>query len=423
MTAPGSCHPARFARSQRAGIAAAAFCMQLALGAVYGWSVFLNPLQEHFAATKAATNVTFTITLAVLGVAAGFGGRLQQRIGARATATLAGLLYGLGVLLSGLAPSLPWFYLTYGVLGGVGLGLGYIIPLAVLIGWFPDKRGFITGLAVTGFGLGALATSPLAAGLIRSVGVQPTLMLLGAAYLTVVVIAAQFLRAAPDGFAPAGWTRPAAASLNSGRDLTLAEALRSRHWYLLWTMLAVNVAAGAALISVASPLTQEFAGVGPAAGAIMVCVISVFNGIGRLFWGTLSDWIGRPTTFLMLFVLQAAAFAALGGVHQIAALLLPIAIVALCYGGGFGTMPAFAADVFGARNSGTIYGAMLTAWSAGAVAGPLLIASVPYRTALPVIAGLLMAAVALPLAFGSGLGRAHRRAATIAPAARVPTTT
>jgi OFA family oxalate/formate antiporter-like MFS transporter len=204
--------------------------------------------------------------------------------------------------------------------------------------------------------------------------------------------------------------------------LTLAEAVRSRHWYLLWAMLAVNVAAGAALISVASPLTQEFAGVGPAAGAVVVCVISVFNGIGRLFWGTLSDWIGRPTTFLVLFVLQAAAFAALSGVHQIATLLLPIAIVALCYGGGFGTMPAFTADVFGARNSGTIYGAMLTAWSAGAVAGPLLIASVPYRAALPVIAGLLVVAVALPLAFGSDLGRSHRRGATIAPAARVPTT-
>src|SRR6185503_2644802 len=232
------------AAGQRARIAAAAFFMQLALGAIYGWSVFLNPLQERFAATRAATNLTFTITLAVLGIAAGFGGRLQQRIGARATATLAGLLYGFGVFLSGLAQNLTEFYLTYGVLGGVGLGLGYIVPLAVLIGWFPDKRGFITGLAVTGFGLGAFATSPLAAELIGLVGVQKTLMLLGLSYLVVIVVAAQFLRSAPDGFTPSGWMPPATVPAGAGGNLTLAEALRTRHWYLLWGMLALNVAAG-----------------------------------------------------------------------------------------------------------------------------------------------------------------------------------
>jgi OFA family oxalate/formate antiporter-like MFS transporter len=404
MTAPDIQRPT-LAAGQRARIAAAAFFMQLALGAIYGWSVFLNPLQERFAATRAATNLTFTITLAVLGIAAGFGGRLQQRIGARATATLAGLLYGFGVFLSGLAQNLTEFYLTYGVLGGVGLGLGYIVPLAVLIGWFPDKRGFITGLAVTGFGLGAFATSPVAAELIGLVGVQKTLMILGLSYLVVIVVAAQFLRSAPDGFTPSGWMPPAAVPAGAGGNLTLAEALRTRHWYLLWGMLALNVAAGAALISVASPLAQEFAGVGPAIGAMVVCTISLFNGVGRLFWGACSDRIGRPTTFLALFMLQTTAFAALSGSDKLAMLLLPIAIIALCYGGGFGTMPAFTADMFGARNAGTIYGVMLTAWSAGAVVGPVLIASVPYRTALLVIAGLLMAAAALPLSFNSRLGR------------------
>ena len=158
--------------TSRSGIAAAAFCMQLALGAVYGWSVFLNPLREQFGASKPEANLTFTITLAVLGVTAGFGGNLQRRIGPRATATLAGILYGSGVVLSGFAPNLATIYLTYGVLGGIGLGLGYIVPLAVLIKWFPDKRGFITGLAVTGFGLGALITSPLATEMIKAHGLQ-----------------------------------------------------------------------------------------------------------------------------------------------------------------------------------------------------------------------------------------------------------
>jgi OFA family oxalate/formate antiporter-like MFS transporter len=398
----------------RARIAAAGFCVQLALGAVYGWSVFLTPLQEQFSASKVATNLTFTITLAVLGVTAGFGGALQRRIGPRATATIAGLLYGTGVLLSGLAPNLALLYLTYGLLGGVGLGLGYIVPLAVLIGWFPDKRGFITGLAVTGFGLGALITSPLANTLIGAYGVQSTLMALGAAYLAIVVAAASFLRSAPENYAPPGWT-PTTLAANSDRASTLTEALRTPHWYLLWTILAINVTAGAALISVAAPLVQELAHVSPALGALAVCLISLFNGIGRLVWGALSDVVGRERTFLALFLLQAVAFATLPVAPHVGALLIPIAVIALCYGGGFGTMPAFTADVFGAKNAGTIYGAMLTGWSAGAIVGPLLIAALPYRTALPLIAGMLSVASVLPLLFNALVQRADSACAGTPP--------
>jgi OFA family oxalate/formate antiporter-like MFS transporter len=387
--------------SQRIGVAAAGFCMQLALGAVYGWSVFLDPLRAQFGASRPEANLTFTLTLAVLGITAAFGGGLQRRIGPRATATIAGVLYGCGVILSGFAPNLGTLYLFYGVLGGIGLGLGYIVPLAVLIEWFPDRRGFITGLAVTGFGLGALITSPLATELIKAHGVQSTLTILGAAYLLIVVAAARFLRPAPANYAPPGWTPVARQALTSGAQLTLRQALRTPHWYLLWSMLALNVTAGAALISVAAPLAQELTQVGPALGALAVCVISLFNGFGRLFWGALSDRLGRPRTFLALFLLQTAAFAALPGVDHFAVLLVPAAVIALCYGGGFGTMPAFATDLFGAKNAGTIYGAMLTAWSAGAIAGPLLIAALPYRTALTLIAGMLALAAALPLLFNA----------------------
>jgi OFA family oxalate/formate antiporter-like MFS transporter len=395
--------------SQRARIAAAAFCMQLALGAVYGWSVFLNPLRDAFGASKPAVNLTFTITLAVLGVTAGFGGSLQRRIGPRATATLAGVLYGCGIMLSGVAPNLAALYLAHGVLGGIGLGLGYIVPLAVLLKWFPDRRGFISGLAVTGFGLGALITSPLATELIVAFGVQSALMMLGATYFVVVVSAAQILRSAPDNYAPPGWTPPQAAT-QPAVPVTLAQALRTPHWHLLWWMLAINITAGAALISVAAPLAQELTQISPAAGALAVCVIAVFNGIGRLFWGTLSDTFGRARTFLALFLLQGIAFAIMPAIDGFALLLVPFAIVALCYGGGFGTMPAFASDVFGTANAGTIYGAMLTAWSAGAIAGPMLIALVPYRPALALIAILLAVASALPMAF-AGTGRYPARAA------------
>ena len=385
--------------SERVRVATAGFCMQLALGAVYGWSVFLNPLREQFGANKPEINLTFTITLAVLGITAGFGGGLLRRIGPRATATIAGILYGGGVILSGFAPNLSMLYLFYGVLGGVGLGLGYIVPLAVLIDWFPDRRGFITGLAVTGFGLGALVTSPLSTELIKTFGVQSALTMLGLSYLLIVVAAAQFLRPAPENYTPANWVPVAGETLTPSSHITLHDALRTPHWYLLWSMLALNVTAGTALISVAAPLAQDLTQVGPALGALAVCVIALFNGFGRLFWGTLSDRIGRPRTFLVLFLLQVAAFAVLPALDHFWILLLPAAVIAMCYGGGFGTMPAFTTDVFGAKNAGTIYGAMLTAWSAGAIVGPLFIASVPYRSALPLIAGLLCVAAMLAAIF------------------------
>ena len=387
-------------------ILAAGFCMQLALGAVYGWSVFINPLREQFGASKIEVSLIFTITLVMLGVTAGIGGHLQRQLGPRAVAVAAGALYGGGVVLSGLAPNLAVLYLTHGVLGGIGLGLGYIVPLAVLIGWFPDKRGLITGLVVTGFGLGALITSPLATELIQALGVQNTLVVLGIAYFVMVVLSAQFLFAAPEGYAPSGWRPPVQPTLTTEANATLAEALRTPYWYLLWSMLALNVTAGAALISVAAPLTQELARVGPAMGALAVCLIALFNGVGRLFWGALSDRIGRPRTFMAIFLIQVCAFALISAIDSFAAMLIPAALIALCYGGGFGTMPAFASDVFGPRNSGTIYGAMLTAWSAGAIAGPMLISAVPYRMALTWIAGLLAAAAVLPLIFNVLI---HRR--------------
>ena len=379
-------------------IAAAAFCMQLALGSVYGWSVFLNPLHDLYGATKSAVGLTFTITLVAVGITAGFGGHLQGRFGPRAVATAAGVLYGSGVFLSSLAPNVYVLYVTYGVLGGIGLGLGYIVPLGTLIRWFPDRRGFITGLAVTGFGLGAFVTSPIVSEAIKARGVQETLGILGATYLIMVVAAAQFMRAAPEDYVPHGWIADKRqTSVGAERNYTLREALRSPKWYLLWSILALNVTAGAALISVAAAMAQDFARVDTITAALLVSMISLFNGIGRLFWGSLSDSIGRPLTFLVIFGVQVFAFVYLSTVSDFWSFLIPAVIIALCFGGGFGTMPAFVADTFGPKNSGTIYGAMLTAWSAGAIAGPVLISNVPYRPALLIIAGTVFVATALPL--------------------------
>lgn len=377
-------------------IAAAAFCMQLAFGSVYGWSVLLDPLAELHGAARAEVGLTFTITLAVVGATAGFGGFLHNRFGPRTVATAAGLLYGAGTMLSGAATGVGGLHLAHGVLGGVGLGLGYIVPLAMLIRWFPDRRGCVTGIAVAGFGLGAFVTCPVAAWAIGAFGARETLVGLGAAYLVLVAGAAQAFHAAPEGYAPPGWA-PTAARAERRRDWSLAEALRSPRWWLLWSILALNVTAGAALLSVAAPLAREFVGASPAAAALFVGALSVFNGVGRVLWGAVSDSVGRAPALFGMFALQAFAFAVLADAGGPAALLAAAAVIAACYGGGFAVMPAFAADVFGPRNAGTVYGAMLTAWSAGAIAGPVLIASVPYRTALFVIAAGAAVGAVLPV--------------------------
>lgn len=386
-------------------LAITAIIMQLALGSVYAWSVFLKPVIALYHVSRLQANLTFSIVLLALGITAGFGGYLNNRYGPRVIATLGGILYGLGVILATFAaPNIFLLYLTFGIIGGIGVGLGYIVALAMLIKWFPDRRGFITGLAVAGFGGGALITSPIAAALIKSVGVSSTFLYLGIAYLVVIVIVAQFFRTAPDGYVPAGWTPSARQQIyRSRREYTLAEAIRLPRWYVLWLILALNVTAGAAVISVASPLAQKFTGVDVVTAALLVSVIGIFNGAGRLFWGWLSDGITRPFTFLSMFIIQAIVFVFLPSITNFALLLVPVAIIALCYGGGFGTMPAFAADFFGPKNAGTIYGAMLTAWSAGGIVGPILITSFgttsnpDYATPLYIIAGIMLVSVALPL--------------------------
>lgn len=383
-------------------IAIAAFFMQLALGAVYAWSVYLTPVTKLYAVSKVVGNLTFSILLLAIGITAGFGGSLNLRYGPRITATAGGILYGLGVLLAGLTAgthNIILLYITYGIIGGIGVGLAYIVPIAMLVKWFPDRRGFITGLAVAGFGAGAALTAPLSASVfLPTFGLSQTFIFLGIIYLVIVVVTAQFFRPAPDNYAPAGWQPSAQLAATVGaRNYTFREALSLPRWYLLWLMLALNTTAGAALISVASPLAVSLTHVTVGIAAVLVVTISIFNGAGRLFWAWISDFIGRPLTFLSMFLIQVIMFFLLPFVGSFALLLIPASIVGLCYGGGFGTMPAFVADYFGSKNAGTIYGAMLTAWSAGGILGPLLITSMETRTALYVIAAIMLVSAALPL--------------------------
>ncbi len=390
--------------TNRWGIAAAGFLMQVALGAIYAWSVFRIPLSTQFHWSIAEVTWTFTIAISVVGVASFLGGLWLNKKGPRIVALTGGFLYGLGVFLASFsANKLWWLYLTYGVIGGVGLGFGYIVPVAVLVKWFPDRRGLITGIAVGGFGAGALVTAPVATRLIQSVGVLPTFACLGIAYLFVTMAAGYFMQNPPAGWKPEGWTPSAAQTAQRAKaDYTLGGALRSWQWWALWLLLFLNTSAGISLISQESPMFQKIAAVNAVVAAGMVGIVSIGNAVGRIFWASVSDAITRRWTFAVMFLLQCGLFWILPSAASVAMLTLVSFVILMCYGGGFGTMPAFTADYFGTRNVGPIYGLMLTAWGAASAFGPLLIAhmlrtSGNYTSGLHVIAGVMIVSTLLPI--------------------------
>jgi len=396
--------PSPSASTNRWGIAAAGVVMQIALGAVYAWSVFRIPLTKAFGWTISQVTLTFTIAILMLGFAAFVGGLWMRKSGPRQVALAAGVFYGVGVFLASFsAGHLYWLYFSYGVLGGIGLGLGYIVPVATLVKWFPDKRGMITGIAVAGFGAGALITAPVASRLVATVGVLKTFAILGIAYFFAVTIPALFMKDPPPDFKPAGWQPSAAqAKQRTTRDYTLSESLGKWQWYALWAMLFLNTSAGISIISQAAPMAQEITHVTAAVAAGMVGIISIANGAGRFLWAWLSDAIGRRAVFFSMFLVQAVLFWMMPHVSGFGVFTTLAFVILLCYGGGFGTMPAFATDYFGPTNVGSIYGLMLTAWGFAGVLGPTLIAHIRqstghYSQALHVIALIVLISALLPL--------------------------
>ena len=378
--------------------------MQVALGAVYAWSVFRVPLSNAYGTGVSAVNTTFSIAILALGFAAFFGGLWMNKSGPRVVALSAGVLYGAGIFLASFAqPSLWILYLTYGLMAGIGIGLGYIVPVATLIKWFPDKRGFITGIAVAGFGAGALLTAPIAKQLVTGVGLFPTFAILGILYLIMVVGAGLFMKNPPEGWTPEGWEpEEEESSERTGVDYELGGALKTWQWYALWALLFLNVTAGIAIISEADPIAQELSGVEPAIAAWLVSIISIGNAAGRFLWAWLSDAIGRKWVFLTMYLLQAALFFLLPVLGASFVMLAIICfIIVSCYGGGFGTMPAFNADYFGSKNVGMIYGLMITAWGFAGVLGPQLIsimydATRSYAGAFYILAGIMLVSSIVP---------------------------
>ncbi|MGI8850161.1 MAG: L-lactate MFS transporter [Acidimicrobiales bacterium] len=317
------------------------------------------------------------------------------------------MIYAIGVILASFAhdhSQLPLLVAGYGVISGFGLGLAYIVPIAMLQKWFPDKRGLITGLAVGGFGFGAVLTSPVAQRLIDANKDVPTraFLPLGIAYLVLSLIGASFFRNPPPGYVVPGYA-PATSGrvVDSGRDYTEGESLRTRQWYLLTAILTLNVTAGIALISQAAASATDVAGYTTTGAATIVGILAVFNGAGRIIWAAVSDLTGRMAAFAAMLGLSGICLVLLPHASNSVLFFLLAAIVYLCYGGGFGTMPATAGDYFGVKHAGAIYGLMIIAWSVGGIIGPVIASALigstkSYTVAYTTLGVIALVAIVLP---------------------------
>ncbi|PRX46237.1 L-lactate MFS transporter [Salegentibacter salegens] len=390
-------------------IAASAVFIHISIGAAYAYSVYTQPLVETKGWSMASVTTAFTIMMVLGGGSAALFGKFVERSGPKKSAMLAAVLFGLGQAGSGFAismDSLTGFLLSYGLLSGLGLGIGYIAPVSTLVKWFPDKRGLATGMAVLGFGTGALLTAPVAASLIESIGISTTFYILGASYFVLMMLGASYIAPPPKNWMPAGMEAAVKAGTKKiKRDLSQAtsgEAVRTKHFWMLWTMMLINTSAGIMMISVASPMAQNIVGLSAGAAATMVGLMGIFNGGGRLGWAAASDYISRPKVFIIFFIIQLIAFITLPIISSAIIFQIFIFLVVSCYGGGFSNLPAFIGDLFGTKELGAIHGYLLTTWSLGGLIGPTLVSQIYTRTGsyIPVFyvfTGLIIVALIISL--------------------------
>ncbi|MGO4888185.1 OFA family MFS transporter [Anaerobacillus sp. MEB173] len=368
-------------------IALSAIFIHLSIGGAYAYSVYTNPLRDAMGWSATEITIAFTIMMGLAGSSAALFGTFVERSGPRKSAMIAAVLFGLGQAGSGVAvmiDSLPLFLLTYGLLSGLGLGIGYISPVSTLVKWFPDRRGLATGMAVLGFGSGALLTAPVANALMSSIGIMSTFYVLGACYFILMIIGASYIAPPPQGWMPAAMIKDIASGKKEVKQdlaqMSAKEAVKTRRFWMLWSMMLINTTAGIMMISVASPMAQEVVGLSAVAAATMVGIMGIFNGGGRLGWAAASDYLGRPTVFMIFFVIQIVAFLTLPLITNIIIFQFLILLVVSCYGGGFSNLPAFVGDLFGTKQLGAIHGYLLTTWSLGGVFGPIIVTQILERT-------------------------------------------
>ncbi len=407
----------------------AALAVHLCIGQAYSLSVFSLPLSKLLGIKESipgqdwdltTTVWIFNIAFATLGLSAALFGKWLERVGPRKAMFVSALCFCGGFMISGLGIYLHQIWLLYlgsGVLGGIGLGLGYISPVSTLIKWFPDRPGMATGMAIMGFGGGALIGSPLADNLMKfyatptSVGVMQTFITMGIIYFILMMFGVFTVRVPAANWKPEGYTPPVTQgnAMITTANVSADEAIKTPQFYFLWIVLFLNVTAGIGILAQASPLIQEmFPGrVTAAAAAGFVGLLSLFNLVGRFFWSSLSDIIGRKYTYMVYLGLGCALYAfvpSLGSAGNLVLFVLVFCVILSMYGGGFATIPAYLRDMFGTYQVGAIHGRLLTAWSAAAIAGPSIVTYLrdyqikslgvapkdAYSTAIYIMAGLLL---------------------------------
>ncbi|SRR5579883_1101883 len=372
----------------------AALFIHLCIGQVYAFSVFNLPMTKLIGITTpaptdwnlATLGWIFSSAIAFLGISAALFGKWVERVGPRKAMFVSALCFSSGFFVSALGVYLHQIvliYLGYGVLGGVGLGIGYISPVSTLIRWFPDRPGMATGMAIMGFGGGAIIASPLAVALMdhfkspTSVGVWQTFVVMGSIYLVLMMCGVFLVRTTPPDWQPEGYTLPQQPKkLVTSASVSVDNAIKTPQFWLLWIVLCTNVTSGIGVLSQASPMIQEMFKVSAAAGAGFVVLLSLFNMAGRFFWSSVSDHIGRKRTYMIFFGLGMALYALIpttGKLGNIALFYIGFCIILSMYGGGFATIPAYLRDLFGTMQVGAIHGRLLTAWSVAGVLGPVLV--------------------------------------------------
>jgi MFS transporter, OFA family, oxalate/formate antiporter len=389
-------------------VAFAAVVMQLGLGSLYAWSVFRQPLSAHYSASVTGVNVAFFVAILVFGISTLAAGFLLRHVGPRFVGVAGGVLFGTGVFLSAFAEgSLPFLYFTYGVVAAVGGGLGYIVPVAVLPKWFPDRPGLAYGLAVVGFGIGPVINVPLISALLSATdGPFQTFGVLGLSYAALIGGAAWFVRTpledreppVPEGYEQ-GDEKP------EGTSYYLRGALGTWQWYALWVVFLLNTTVGVAVYSDAKAMASSIGGATAAVASGFVMIVAVSDTAGRLVWPILSDKIGGANVFLAMFLVQAAALLMIPvfGAGSLVLFCVLASAVASCYGGGYATMSALTAAYYGPRDIGTIYGGILTASSVAGFGAPLLLArsadvTDSYDLALYATGGIMLVGAVIPLA-------------------------
>ena len=360
--------------------------LQLCFGTVYAWSFFQTLLVRQLGWTFTETAWAFSIAIFSLGVSAAWAGQVLPRVGPRKLALAGSALFCAGYLIAGIAlqmDNVPLFCLGYGVVGGIGIGMGYVTPVATVAKWFPDKKGLATGIVVMGFGVGALLLSKGLAPIlvVQTAGDLPLVFFGLGAVFAVILIPASLLMSNPPPVPVAGGSAAAGAP-GSEEPESVGAYLKTGQFLLLWVVFFFNIAAGISIISFQSELLQEVWSLAnpslePAVlagyGATLIAVSSLFNGVGRLFWGLLSDRIGRVNVFRILLSTQMVVFGVLMTETNPWVFSVLVCYVLLCFGGGFATMPPFILDTFGARRMSAVYGAVLTAWAAAGIAGPMYV--------------------------------------------------